>query len=247
MLSGSAQLDTRRGLGPRISLRVGRALAGGVLDLVPGDERPSEVDGAEDDGGEDHERKGELDEDRATIAPPPPLELSVLLAVLRWRPPRGPDDLLRRGSAAPPRAVLHRSPRLPAPSMAQDFGRVWRVSQVLSNDPARMSEWRAGATALLGGEDVDELAALAQAELHLAVGHGEQGVVAAAADVLAGVEPGAPLADDDRAGGDGVPSNTFTPRRWALESRPFRVEPPPLVLDISAPQPFEIPVISMAS
>src|SRR5436190_4794624 len=31
-----------------------------------------------------------------------------------------------------------------------------------------------------------------------------------------------------------VPSYTFTPRRWALESRPLRVEPPPLVLDIDA-------------
>src|SRR5471032_3006917 len=30
-----------------------------------------------------------------------------------------------------------------------------------------------------------------------------------------------------------VPSNTLTPRRWALESRPLRVEPPPLVLDMS--------------
>src|SRR5579862_8839941 len=30
-----------------------------------------------------------------------------------------------------------------------------------------------------------------------------------------------------------VPSKTLTPRRWAFESRPFRVEPPPLVLDIS--------------
>ena len=28
------------------------------------------------------------------------------------------------------------------------------------------------------------------------------------------------------------PSNSFTPRRWALESRPFRVEPPPLVFDM---------------
>ena len=28
-----------------------------------------------------------------------------------------------------------------------------------------------------------------------------------------------------------VPSYTLTPRRWAAESRPFRVEPPPLVLD----------------
>jgi hypothetical protein len=29
-----------------------------------------------------------------------------------------------------------------------------------------------------------------------------------------------------------VPSKVFTPKRWALESRPFLVEPPPLVLDI---------------
>src|SRR5262245_42429498 len=31
-----------------------------------------------------------------------------------------------------------------------------------------------------------------------------------------------------------VPSNTLTPRRCALESRPLRVEPPPFVFDISA-------------
>src|SRR4051812_47425089 len=31
------------------------------------------------------------------------------------------------------------------------------------------------------------------------------------------------------------PSKHFTPRRCAAESRPFRVEPPPLVLDTSAP------------
>src|ERR687898_3186976 len=30
-----------------------------------------------------------------------------------------------------------------------------------------------------------------------------------------------------------VPSNSFTPRRWAFESRPLRVEPPPLVFDIA--------------
>src|SRR5690554_1861847 len=50
-------------------------------------------------------------------------------------------------------------------------------------------------------EDVDELAALALAELHPAVDRGEEGVVAAATHVLTGVELGAPLADEDRAGG----------------------------------------------
>jgi len=51
-------------------------------------------------------------------------------------------------------------------------------------------------------QHVDELAALALAELHHAVRGREQGVVAAAADVLARVEPGAALAHEDRAGGD---------------------------------------------
>ena len=41
-----------------------------------------------------------------------------------------------------------------------------------------------------------------------------------------------------------VPSNTFTPRRWALESRPLRVEPPPLVLDMALPYFVAILVIS---
>src|SRR4051795_2595647 len=49
------------------------------------------------------------------------------------------------------------------------------------------------------GDDVDELATLAEAELHRAVRLREQGVVAALADVLAGVEPGPALAHDDRA------------------------------------------------
>src|SRR5260370_29615677 len=30
------------------------------------------------------------------------------------------------------------------------------------------------------------------------------------------------------------PPNVFPPRRWALESRPLRVDPPPLVLDIES-------------
>src|SRR5690348_11519500 len=50
----------------------------------------------------------------------------------------------------------------------------------------------------LGVEDVDELPALAGAELDLAGRQCEQRVVAALADVLAGMNAGAPLADDDR-------------------------------------------------
>ena len=51
-----------------------------------------------------------------------------------------------------------------------------------------------------------------------------------------------------------VPSNTLTPSRWAFESRPLRVEPPPLVLDICFSYAFafdclpaEMPVISTTS
>ena len=94
------------------------------------------------------------------------------------------------------------------------------------------------------GIDVDDLAALALAELDAAVDEREQRVVATDADVLAGVELGAALADDDRAGVDLLPPNTFTPRRWALESRPLRVEPPPLVLDMATSYFVVILVIS---
>ena len=52
--------------------------------------------------------------------------------------------------------------------------------------------------------------------LTLPLGQGEQRVVAAPAHVLAGVEAGAALAHDDRAGGDGVAVEIFTPRRCAL-------------------------------
>ncbi len=35
-----------------------------------------------------------------------------------------------------------------------------------------------------------------------------------------------------------APSKRFTPRRCAFESRPLRVDPPPLVLDISGSSAF---------
>ena len=52
-------------------------------------------------------------------------------------------------------------------------------------------------------QDVDELSPVARPELDRAVGRGEQRVVAALAHVEAGVELGAALAHEDRAGGDG--------------------------------------------
>src|SRR3954470_21572858 len=52
----------------------------------------------------------------------------------------------------------------------------------------------------LVGQDVDQLAAAAATELHPAGGRGEQRVIATPPDVVAGVERGAALADDDRPG-----------------------------------------------
>ena len=62
---------------------------------------------------------------------------------------------------------------------------------------------------------------------HLAVDQREQRVVLAHADVGAGMELGAALAHDDRAGRTIWPPNTFTPSILGWESRPLRVEPPP--------------------
>ena len=50
------------------------------------------------------------------------------------------------------------------------------------------------------GEDVHQLAASSSAELHHAIGCGEQCVVAAQAHVVARMELGAPLPDQDAAG-----------------------------------------------
>jgi hypothetical protein len=43
------------------------------------------------------------------------------------------------------------------------------------------------------------------------VGKGEKSVIPAHSNVLAGLEFGAALADDDRAGWNGFPSKTFNP------------------------------------
>ena len=50
------------------------------------------------------------------------------------------------------------------------------------------------------GDDVDNLAVATHTELHGAIGEGEQRVILAHADVVARVEVGATLANDDVAG-----------------------------------------------
>ena len=67
----------------------------------------------------------------------------------------------------------------------------------------RLAEFLRGVFALRS-LPIDDLAALARAELHRTVGQREQRVVAATPDVLARVELGAALAHDDGAGGHGL-------------------------------------------
>src|SRR5215207_1744475 len=103
--------------------------------------------------------------------------------------------------------------------------------------------WCAGSV----GQDVDELAAPALAELHRAGRQGEQRVVAADADVLAGVEARAALADDDRAGVDGRAVEHLHPEALGLGVAAVLGEAGTLGLGHvgSPPQPFEMPVISI--
>ena len=68
------------------------------------------------------------------------------------------------------------------------------------------------------GLDVDPAAVLVERDL--AVREGEQGPIAAGADVLAGEELGAALADQDAAGGDELAAVTFytQPLAYAITS-----------------------------
>lgn len=58
-------------------------------------------------------------------------------------------------------------------------------------------------------DDVDDLAAATRTELNVAGGGGEQGVVITATHVIAGVEVGAALADDDLTGVDELTTETL--------------------------------------
>src|SRR5205823_1835549 len=89
-------------------------------------------------------------------------------------------------------------------------------SELASENPR---SWASGAQVrgeLLRNDDVDEVAAAARAELHHAVGLGEQRVVAAEADVEARVPLRAALADDDRPRGDGLTAVALDPESLRL-------------------------------
>ena len=80
--------------------------------------------------------------------------------------------------------------------------------------------------------DVHNATTAAGAEFDSARGQGEQGVVAATAYAGARVEVGATLADDDLPAETTWPPKRLTPRYWALESRPLRVELAPFLCAI---------------
>ena len=60
-----------------------------------------------------------------------------------------------------------------------------------------------------GGRGIDVNPPVAAIEADVAVGKGEEGVIAAHADVVAGVEFGAALADEDGAGGNKLTAVAF--------------------------------------
>lgn len=86
-----------------------------------------------------------------------------------------------------------------------------------------------------GEHHVHETPALAATELDASFRQSEERVVAASSDVLTRMEPSAALTHDDgtRRYGRAVEDLYAEPLRG--ESRPLRVEPPPLVLDMSSP------------
>ena len=56
---------------------------------------------------------------------------------------------------------------------------------------------------------IDVNATITAVETNLPVGKGKEGVVTSHADILSGMKSGAPLADDDGTGGDGLAAKTF--------------------------------------
>ena len=84
------------------------------------------------------------------------------------------------------------------------------------------------------GVDADEFAPLALVlKLHKSLDQGEQRVVLAAADVVAGLPFRAALASEDVAAEHCSPPNFLRPSRCAFESRPFLDEPTPFLCAIS--------------
>src|SRR5438132_2155433 len=123
-------------------------------------------------------------------------EATLRSAASQTSPPLPPSP-----PSGPPRSTYGSRRKATAPAPPSPPRRLTIASSVKSDIGG--SVYPDGARALLPWQDVDEAAAPAGAELDLAGGGGEERVVAAPADIVAGVELGAPLTDDDRASGHG--------------------------------------------
>jgi hypothetical protein len=83
------------------------------------------------------------------------------------------------------------------------------AEEIAGSAHGRRGEPRGAGLGGRGGRGIDVDAPVAAVEADVAVGEGEEGVIAAHADVIAGVELGAALADEDGAGGNELAAVTF--------------------------------------
>jgi hypothetical protein len=82
--------------------------------------------------------------------------------------------------------------------------------------------------------DTDFLAASAPLKLHDTGHAGEESMVPSQAHVEAGKEFRTPLTNENGTGLHQLAAVSLDPRYWGLLSRPFLVEPPPLLVAISS-------------
>jgi len=68
--------------------------------------------------------------------------------------------------------------------------------------------------------------------LHNTLGNGKQGIIRTNFDIRTRLDLGAALAYQDIARKYCFTGEFFTPSRWALLSRPFRLEPPPFYVPL---------------
>ena len=83
------------------------------------------------------------------------------------------------------------------------------AEEIAGSAHGRRGEPRGAGLGGRGGRGIDVNAPVAAVEADVAVGEGEEGVIAAHADVIAGVEFGAALTDEDGAGGDELTAVAF--------------------------------------
>ena len=183
---------------------------------------------AEYDRVRDHPRRGRRTRVRSLELPARPGPCHRRAPSATGAPAGAPGAAARRGRGARALATGRTPPRAAHRGGARGDRRHPRRARLRSTSrsspgpptsPPPSRPLAHGLTLPLPRQDVDELAAAALAELHDAVGLGEQRVVAAAADVVARVELRAALAHDDRARGDHLTAAAPSRRAAARSSR----------------------------